>query len=130
PWDVGVEQLGHVPAEHERRDDRVPGGVGAVGALGRCHGAPSSPSWGGGGPGVQGICARLARTLGMLANAALPDKARPKPPQRARSLDADQGNRWLRSPASSFQPARSTPAAAALRTNTYLPLRLRRLSGR
>src|SRR4029453_16036192 len=77
PWDVGVEQLGHVPAEHERRDDRVPGGVGAVRALGRCHGAPSCPSWGGGGPGVEGICTRLARTLGMLANAALPDKARP-----------------------------------------------------
>jgi hypothetical protein len=40
PWDLGVEQLGHMPAEHERRDDRVPGGVGAVWALGRCHGAP------------------------------------------------------------------------------------------
>jgi hypothetical protein len=40
PWDVGAEQLGHMPAEHERRDDRVPGGVGAVGVLGRCHGAP------------------------------------------------------------------------------------------
>jgi hypothetical protein len=50
PWDVGVEQLGHMPAEHERRDDRVPGGVGAVGASGGVTALPSCPSWGGGGP--------------------------------------------------------------------------------
>ena len=56
PWDVGVEQLGHMPAEHERRDDRVRGGIRAVGALGRCHGAPQLSFLGRWRPRRPGVC--------------------------------------------------------------------------